>query len=53
METNNYKIVLFDQYCYKCKHKDLSEDQEPCNECMTNPVNLYSRRPVNFKEAKR
>ena len=45
-----YKEVYFDQYCKTCEHKDEKETDETCNECLTNPVNLYSHKPVNYKE---
>ena len=45
-----YKEVRFDQYCQKCKHCNKKEDEEPCYECLNNPVNLYSHKPINFEE---
>lgn len=45
-----YKEVRFDLYCKKCKHCDKKEDEEPCDECLSNPVNLYSHKPINFEE---
>ena len=50
---NDYKEVRFDEFCKLCKHKDLKDTDEPCNECLTNPVNLHSRKPVNFEEEKK
>lgn len=47
---NDYKKVDFHNYCPKCKHAGVSPLDEPCYECMTNPVNLHSRKPVNFEE---
>ena len=47
---DNYKEVRFDQYCQKCKHYNKNEDEEPCDECLNNPVNLYSHKPINFEE---
>ena len=47
---NDYKIVRFDEYCKKCRYEKLKDDEDPCNECLTNTVNLYSHRPVNFEE---
>lgn len=49
---NHIKIVDFDQYCDKCKHyaPDLFGNEEPCNECLTNPMNIDSRRPVKYEE---
>lgn len=51
MESKN-KLVEFNQYCYKCVYKDLLDIQEPCNECISNPVNENSHKPVKFQEAK-
>lgn len=45
-----YKEVFFDKYCKTCEYKELSEEDEKCNECLNNPVNLYSHRPVNWKK---
>lgn len=47
---NKYKEVYFDKYCETCEHKEVREDEEPCNECLTETVNLYSHKPVNWKE---
>ena len=43
------KEVYFFEYCDKCKHKTLSESDEPCNECLTYAMNDDSHKPVNFK----
>ncbi len=45
------KEVYFNQYCQKCNHKDVPETEDPCNECLTEPVNEYSHKPVRFKDA--
>lgn len=47
---NVYKEVRFDKYCSLCEHKDLNEAEDPCNDCLTNPVNKYSQKPVNWSE---
>ena len=44
------KFVEFQDYCHKCKHKDVPETDDPCNECLTEPVNYYTHRPVNYEE---
>lgn len=46
----NKHIVEFDKYCSTCKHKDLEEEKDPCNECLNEPFNEDSRRPVNYDE---
>lgn len=44
------KIVDFAQWCPKCRHRDLNENQEPCCDCLEEPVNTESRKPVRWKE---
>lgn len=48
-----YKEVYFHKYCESCKHKGLKDTDEPCNECLDNPVNLYSHKPVKYEEKER
>lgn len=51
MENNEgMKEVYFDQYCEICKHFDLSADERPCSECLSEPVNQYSHKPVKYEE---
>lgn len=50
MEEAIYKEVYFDKYCKTCQHKDLDEKEEPCRSCLSEPANLYSHKPVNWKE---
>ena len=47
---NIYKEVYFGEYCKTCKHYKLQENKEPCHECLNNPVNVYSHKPVNWEE---
>lgn len=47
---NYFKEVIFYDYCSKCKHSDKPEDDDPCHECLNNPVNVYSHKPVKFEE---
>ena len=49
----NYKEVYYEQFCKTCKHKDLKDFYDPCNDCLDNPVNTNSQRPVNYKEAEK
>lgn len=53
MQVNKQKIVLFDKYCPICKHYKKTEDEDPCWECLDDPVNVWSHKPVRFKEAKK
>lgn len=50
MENNAYKLVDFVEYCPKCQYEKLKEEDEPCNDCIANAVNLYSHKPIYFKE---
>lgn len=45
-----YKEVYFDKYCSTCKYKDLPEEEDPCDECLAETVNLYSHKPVKWEE---
>ena len=44
------KEVYFDQYCKTCKHLAKDDLEEPCNECLDEPVNLGSHKPVKYEE---
>lgn len=44
------KIVRYDRYCKTCKHKDLSQDAEPCTTCLTFPTNTNSRKPHKWEK---
>lgn len=50
MEEDIYKEVYFDQYCSTCEYAELAEDEEPCFSCLAEPENLYSHKPVRYKE---
>lgn len=45
------KIVDYDIWCEKCKHKDLKETEDPCDRCLQEPVNDDSRKPTEWEEA--
>lgn len=50
MDEQNYKEVYFHEYCKKCKHEKLKETEEPCSECMDEPTNLNSHKPVKYEK---
>ena len=50
MDVQEYKEVYFHQFCKKCKHWELADNDDPCDECLSEPVNLNSHRPVNYDE---
>lgn len=47
--TDNYKEVYFGEYCKICKHKNLKEEEVPCDECLASPANLYSHKPIKYE----
>lgn len=46
-----YQEVKFDDYCKSCKNADVVETEDPCHGCLSEPINLYSCKPVAYKEA--
>lgn len=50
MVVNDYKEVYFNEYCKKCKHEKLKETEEPCCECISEPTNLHSHKPIKYEE---
>lgn len=46
------KLVEFENWCHKCVNYTKREDEEPCDECLDNPVNAESHKPVCFVERK-
>ncbi len=44
------KFVDFEKYCKKCECKARDENEAPCWECIAQPVNYHSKKPIHFKE---
>lgn len=44
------KEVWYDEYCKNCVHWQLTEAEEPCDECLNEPVNEDSHKPLYFEE---
>lgn len=44
------KEVNFFEYCRKCKYYGTHAWEDPCDECLENPCNEDSHKPVNFEE---
>ena len=47
---NNEKMIFFEKWCTRCKHEATNENKEPCEECISSPVNENSRKPIKFEE---
>ncbi len=45
------KFVDFATYCPKCLYWTKSDTEDPCNQCMNEPANEYSQKPVFFDPA--
>lgn len=43
--------VDFKKYCPKCKDAKTPEKNDPCNECLAQPFNYQTEKPIHFKEA--
>ena len=43
-------IVRFDEWCDKCAHWKTKDEDEPCNECLCEPLNTNSKQPIRFEE---
>lgn len=50
MVYDEYREVRFDKYCPKCKHMDIEEKNAPCCECLEEPTNLHTDKPVKYEE---
>lgn len=50
MNEPKLKIVHFHKYCPTCAHFECKQTDEPCNECLNNPGNVDSHKPVKYEE---
>ena len=50
MNNEGLKEVFFDKYCKLCEHKDKKETEDPCWDCLKEPANLNSHKPVKWEE---
>ena len=47
---NSYKEVYFDQYCKTCKNEKLAETDDPCDDCLNEPMNVNSHKATMCEE---
>lgn len=45
----NMKLVDFSKWCPQCKYGELPEDADPCWDCLAEPANVESTKPVKWK----
>lgn len=48
MIEHQYMMVDFAK-CKDCIHWDSNVQDDPCNECLGEPINLDSDRPIHYK----
>lgn len=48
MNIDKTKEVYFSEYCKTCVHKSEDESSDSCDECLENPSNEYSHKPINY-----
>lgn len=44
------KFVDFNKYCKTCVNHTKSEEEDPCWDCLTEPTNVNSEKPVRWEE---
>ena len=50
LDKTGMKFVDFEKYCKKCEYNNTAESDVPCWECLEQPVNYHSEKPIHFKE---
>ena len=50
--TDKEKIVEFNEWCKLCKHYDKKESEDPCFDCLADPVNTNTHKPTKWEEKK-
>lgn len=43
-------IVDYEKYCPLCAYENAPEGEDPCAQCLSEPVNQDSRKPICWKE---
>lgn len=48
------KLVEYEGKCSTCEHQHVSPDEDPCDECLSNPARdgEESHTPINYKPKK-
>lgn len=49
-EEANLKECDFHTYCPRCEYRRLEETEDPCNECLSIPMNEDTHKPIHFRE---
>lgn len=51
--SNDYQHIVKMEMCKTCKHYGKPETEDPCFECMYEPVNYATRKPTKYEEAEK
>ena len=46
---NDYKEVYYHEYCTKCQYYEKGKITDQCEECLSEPINLHTHKPVKFE----
>lgn len=46
---DKYNEACFGEYCKSCIYRKFPETEYPCNECLAEPVNVFSCKPIRYK----
>ena len=47
------KFVSYPLCCFNCKSKNKPESEEPCNDCLSEPVNEDSQRAIHYEPVRK
>lgn len=47
---SDLREVNYEKYCIICKHAECPEHEDPCFECLDNPLNYCTEKPVKWEE---
>lgn len=50
MDHQAYKEVYFHEYCKTCRYLNAKDTEEPCAECLGEPLNWNTHRPVKYEK---
>lgn len=50
-DSDREKEVDYYTYCQLCKYHGCLENEDPCWDCLAEPTNINSHKPVEFKPA--
>lgn len=49
VETRTHEVD-YEKWCATCKHQNEKESCDACNDCLNQPWNIDSRKPINWME---